>query len=298
MANAVAALAAAWRLTGEERYAAKAAELLRVFFLDATTRMNPHLLYTQAIPGRVSGRGIGIIDTLHLIEVPVAILALENSAAMTPPTMDGLRRWFADYIGWMTTHPYGLDEMDEPNNHSVAYFLQVAAFARLTGDTGWIEESRRRLREVMLPAQMAPDGSFPLELGRTKPYAYSLFQVENLCALAWLISTPGENAWQWQLAEGRSIARAVDFVVPYIRDKSAWPYAKDVEHWEDWPVQMSMLLFAGGALGREDLVELWRQLTAGSKVEEVRRNVAITQPYLWLTMEPVAAAGGEIAPRP
>ena len=62
----------------------KAVELLNVFFLDEYTRMNPHLLYAQAIPGRTKGRGIGIIDTLHLAEVPLAIRAITSSAAITP----------------------------------------------------------------------------------------------------------------------------------------------------------------------------------------------------------------------
>ena len=74
----VPALAAAWSLTRDRRYAAHAATHLRAWFIDEKTRMNPHLLYAQAISGRFTGRGIGIIDTLHLVEVVRAIGVIER----------------------------------------------------------------------------------------------------------------------------------------------------------------------------------------------------------------------------
>jgi hypothetical protein len=132
--DAVAALAAAYKITGDNRYAVKAAELLRVFFLDPKTRMNPHLKYAQAIPGRTPGRGTGIIDTLHLVEVPLAIEALARSPAFSPETLAGLKAWFRDYAEWMTTSKNGQEEAAAGNNHAVAFFLQIAAFAGFAGD--------------------------------------------------------------------------------------------------------------------------------------------------------------------
>jgi hypothetical protein len=103
----VPALAAAWKLTGENRYAAHAAKHLRAWFLDEKTRMNPHLKFAQAIKGRVTGRGIGVIDTIHLVEVARSIEALETSSALSKAERTGIRQWFAEYLNWMTTHPYG-----------------------------------------------------------------------------------------------------------------------------------------------------------------------------------------------
>ena len=87
----------------EERYAEHAAKHLRAWFLDDKTRMNPHLKFAQAIKGRVTGRGIGIIDTIHLVEVARAIDALEASAALSKAERTGIKQWFADYLDWMTT---------------------------------------------------------------------------------------------------------------------------------------------------------------------------------------------------
>jgi len=282
MRDAVAALAAAYAVSGREEYARKAVTLLHVFFLDPETRMNPSLLYAQAIPGRVSGRGIGIIDTLHLAEVAMAILEIDTSEAMTADIRRDLKKWFADYSEWMTTHKYGLDEMNAKNNHSVAYMVQLAAFATLTGDMQKLDLCRERYKKVFVPQQMAADGSFPQELGRTKPYGYSIFQLDNMAILCQLLSTPENDLWTFTLSDGRGIRKAVEFLYPYLLDKSKWPHRPDVQHFEAWPVRQPVLLFAACAFGDQKYLDLWKRLDPDPADPEVRRNMAITQPLLWL----------------
>ena len=280
--DAVAALGAAYRLTGEDRYAAKGAELLRVFFLGPTTRMNPHLQYAQAIPGVSRGRGIGIIDALHLIELPPAISAMQKSPAFPSETLAGLRQWFQDLAQWMTSSKNGRDEANTKNNHAVAFWLQVAVYARFVGDGEKLAECRRQFKEVFLPHQMALDGSFPAELKRTKPYGYSIFQLDNLCTLCQVLSSPQDDLWAFSLPDGRGIARAMEFLYPYLADKSKWPHKPDVQAWEHWPARQPSLLFAGLALGEPRFLELWKKLPPDPTDAEVQRNIAITQPVLWL----------------
>ena len=285
--ESVAALAAAYQMTREERYVDKAAELLRVFFIDPKTRMNPHLNYAQAIPGVSPGRGIGIIDTLHLIEVPVAVAAVEGSAAFPPEMASGMSKWFADYLDWMITSENGKEEAAAKNNHAVAYWLQVAAFARFTGDEKRLAESRRQFKEVFVGMQMAADGSFPAELSRTKPFGYSIFQLDNLATLCQVLSTPEKDLWSYQLPDGRGIRKAIAYLYPYLTDKSKWPLPPDVEAWEGWPSRQPSLLFAGIALNENRYLDLWRGLPADPTDPEVRRNIAITQPLLWTRPTPV-----------
>jgi hypothetical protein len=280
--DAVAALAAAYTITGEDRYAAKADKLLRVFFLDPKTRMNPHLKYAQAIPGVSPGRGIGIIDALHLAEVPLAVQALEKSPALSKETAAGLRQWFRDFAEWMTTSKNGRDEAATNNNHAVAYFLQLAVYAEFIGNDKMLAECRRQFKEVFVAKQMAADGSFPRELGRTKPYAYSIFQLDNLAALAQVLSRPDDDLFAFQLPDGRGLGKAMGFLYPFLADKSKWPHKPDVEKWEHWPVRQPCLLFAGLAYGEAKYLDLWRKLPADPTDLEVRRNLAITQPLLWL----------------
>jgi hypothetical protein len=280
--DAVAALGAAYRITGDDRYAAKAAGLLRVFFLDPQTRMNPHLNFAQAIPGRSPGRGIGIIDTLHLAEVPLALAALERSPAFPSEARAGLKQWFRDYLAWMLTSKNGQEEAAAKNNHAVAFWLQVAAFAGWVGDEAPLTECRRQFKEVFVPNQMAADGSFPAELKRTKPYAYSIFQLDNLAALGQLLSRPGDNLWAFTLPDGRGLRPAMAYLYPFLADKSKWPLPPDAQAWAGWPARQPCLLFAGRALDEPRYLELWRQLPADPTDPEVRRNIAITQPLLWL----------------
>lgn len=181
--DSVAALAAAYKLTGDDRYVAKAVKLLRVFFLDGKTRMSPHLNFAQAIPGVSPGRGIGIIDALHLIEVPIAIRAIEKSKAFPAETGAGLRQWFRALADWMSTSRNG---------------------------------------------------------------------------------------------------KAVAFLYPFLADKSKWTRKPDVQAWEGWPARQPALIFAGIALGEQRYLDLWQKLNPDPTDPEVQRNIAITQPLLWL----------------
>jgi hypothetical protein len=288
MKDAVAALAAAYVLTGDNKYPAKANQFIKVFFLDEATRMNPHLQYAQAVLGSSTGTSYGVIDTLHLAELAVAVPFLEKSPAFDPAVDRGLKQWFSDYIAWMMTSTNGVKEMNNPNNHSIAYFVQLASFARFTGNEKVLELSRERFKQVLFPGQMTNDGSFPRELKRTKPYGYSIFQADNLAALCVLLSTTNEDLWKFALPDGRTPRQAVDFIYPYLADKNKWladGRGKDVMHWENWPVRQPCLILAYAEFGEGKYFELWKKLEADPAELEVRRNMAITQPLLWLKMK-------------
>src|SRR4051812_47683740 len=152
----VPSLAAAYKLTNDKKYSRHAARHLRAWFVDEATRMNPNLEYAQAIHGRFTGRGTGIIDTLHLVEVARAAGQID----LEPAELAGVRQWFAAYTDWMNTHPYGIAERDAKNNHGTCWCTQVAAFARLTGNAAQLAWCRNRYKTVLIPNQEAPDGSF------------------------------------------------------------------------------------------------------------------------------------------
>jgi hypothetical protein len=278
----VPALAAAWVITKDKRYAKHAAGHLRAWFLDQRTRMNPNLQYAQAIHGRFTGRGTGIIDTIHLVEVARATEALENSGALSTGEVTGIKLWFTDYSKWMTTSKNGIDERDAKNNHGTCWVMQVAACAHLTRDQKLLNYTRERFKTVLLPGQLAADGSFPQELRRTKPYGYSLFNLEAMAAVCQILSTPQDNLWTFELQDGRSMRKAMEYMAPFIRDKPSWPFKPDVMYDSEWPMRQNSLLFAGRALDHADYIEIWKKLPADSAVEEVIRNFFIRQPVLWL----------------
>ena len=296
------ALAAAYRLTRDERFATAAVRHLRAWFVDPATKMNPNLLYSQAIKGLSTGRSIGVIDTLHLAEVALGVEALRGAKALSKADDAAITGWFRDYLAWLRTHPYGIDESKAKNNHGTCAWLQIACFARLTGNDPLLAESRVRLKEVLLPGQLAADGSFPEELRRTKPYGYAIFNLDVMTALAVVCSTPQENLLTWSLPDGRSLTRGVAWLAPYLADKGAWlksvhkaapgPGGKmiitdqlvkaDVMYWDDWPVRQPCLIFGALATGRADWLATWQKLDPDPQVEEIRRNFPIRQPVLWV----------------
>jgi hypothetical protein len=277
----VPALAAAWMITKDKRYATQAARHLRAWFLDPSTRMNPNLQYAQAIRGRFTGRGIGVIDTIHLVEVARAIEVLKDSGAFSMTELGGITQWFKDYLQWMTTSKNGREEREARNNHGTCWVMQVAAFAHLTGDERLLDYCRDRFKTVLVPNQIAADGSFPQELRRTKPYGYSLFNLDAMATICQILSTRTDNLWTFE-SDSRGMRRVMDYMFPYIRDKPTWPLKPDVMYDGEWPMRHVSLLFAGLAMNRREYLDVWQKLPADSSVEEVIRNFFIRQPVLWV----------------
>jgi hypothetical protein len=278
MSLIVPACAAAYKLTRDRKYADHAAKHLRAWFVDESTRMNPNLEFAQAIKGRFTGRGTGIIDTLHLVEPARAAAQIDMPAA----SLTAVKKWFADYLVWMTTSKNGIQERDAKNNHGTCWVTQVAAFAQLTGNSELTAYCKNRYETVLMPNQEAPDGSFPEELRRTKPYGYSLFNLDAFAILTQTLSTKSDNLWKWQLPDGRGMAKAVAYMYPFVLDKKKWPLKPDVMYFDQWPVRQPSLLFAGLALDKPEYLELWRKLDGDPTVEEVLRNWPVRQPLLWV----------------
>jgi len=278
MSLIVPACAAAYKLTRDRKYADHAAKHLRAWFVDESTRMNPNLEFAQAIKGRFTGRGTGIIDTLHLVEPARAAAQID----MPADSLGAVKKWFADYLVWMTTSKNGIQERDAKNNHGTCWVTQVAAFAQLTGNSELTAYCANRYKTVLMPNQEAADGSFPEELRRTKPYGYSLFNLDAFAILTQTLSTKSDSLWKWQLPDGRGMAKAVAYMYPFILDKKKWPLKPDVMYFDQWPVRQPSLLFAGLALDKPEYLELWRTLEGDPTVEEVLRNWPVRQPLLWV----------------
>ena len=278
----IGALASAYRLTNDDQYVRHAVTHFQAWFVNAATRMNPNLQFAQAIKGKATGRGIGIIDTIQLMEVAQGVLIMEKSSVMDKATSEAVKQWFSDYLTWLTSHPYGKEEMNAQNNHGTCWVMQVAAFSRLTNNQSLLAFCRDRYKTILLPNQMATDGSFPLELKRTKPYGYSIFNLDAMVMICQVLSDKENNLWEFETSEGKSIHKGIAFLYPYIIDKSTWSYQKDVMYWNNWPVAQPALLFGAVAYKEKEWMATWKTLDHDSKVEEVIRNLPIRHPLIWL----------------
>jgi len=275
-------LASAYLTSKKERYAAQAFKHARAWFIDTTTLMNPHLLYAQAIKGRFTGRGIGIIDMIQMIEVSQALIVLEKSKSAKPAEFIQYRAWFEKYLNWVTHHKYGIDEMNALNNHGTCWTMQVAGFARFTQNDSLLDLCRQRYKTLHLPGQMATDGSFPKELARTKPYGYALFNLDAMVMLCKMLSDKQNNVWEFALEDKRSIRKGISFMHPFVEDKKKWTFKQDVMYWDNWPVAHPFLIFGAIALNDQGLFNTWKSLDHAPTEDEVIRNLPIRNPLIWI----------------
>jgi len=280
----VPALAAAWKITRDpatcKKYADKVGEHLWAWFGDEKSKMNPNLEYAQAISGVNKGRGIGIIDTIHLVEV--ARSAQWMSGALDNKIEAAAQNWFAQYLQWMTTSKNGAEERDARNNHGSCWVMQAAQFASYTNDAKWMDWCRNRFRTVLVPDQIAADGSLPLELARTKPYSYALFDMDILSTICQILSRPGDSLWAFTTPDGRGMKKAIAYMFPFIEDKKRWTLKPDVEYFDALPVRQPSLLFGGLAYDQPEWIALWKRLNPDPTVGEIIRNFPIRQPVLWI----------------
>ncbi|MFL5772238.1 MAG: alginate lyase family protein, partial [Flavisolibacter sp.] len=221
--NAVKSLALGWYFTGNEKYAAKAASLLRTWFFDEATRMNPNLEYAQGIPGINNGRGIGIIESRSLTGIADAAGLLSGSISWTTADTKKLKDWYSQYLDWMLNSKNGKDEHAAKNNHGTWYFVQAMHFALFTGNQKkalqLADEARQRL-----DSQLASDGRQPLELERTKALGYSTMNLRGWFEAATLANQLGVDLWNYKTSKGASLKTAFDWLLPYAVGEKEFTY--------------------------------------------------------------------------
>ena len=277
----IGTLASAYKITGDEKYVKHAQLHLKAWFVDSETRMNPSLLYAQAIKGRFTGRGIGIIDGIQLMEVAQGIRVMQKAPGFDKKLLLDTKKWFSDFLQWLTTHQYGKDEMNAQNNHGTCWAMQVASFSRLTENNELLDFCRNRYKEVFLPKQMAENGSFPLELKRTKPYGYSLFNLDAMTMLCQILSDKDHDIWNYTTPDGKCTRKGIEYLYPFVEDKSKWQLPHDVMYWDNWPVAQPFLVFGANAFQKTEWLECWKPKDHFPTTEEVIRNLPIRNPIIW-----------------
>ena len=228
MASSVKRLSLGYFVTGKNEYAAKAGEILRMWFLDTNTRMNPNLEYAQAIPGINTGRGIGLIETRSLAQLVDSVGLLAGSPSWSKSDQAGVEAWFSKFLKWMIESKNGIDESRSKNNHGTFYDVQIASYALFVGDRDLAKSTLENAKQKRIALQIEKDGRQPLELERTKSWDYSVMNLEGLVELAKLGVAVGVDLWNFHTADGRGIRKAIEFLAPYGRNPKSWP-TKQIE---------------------------------------------------------------------
>lgn len=222
MSSAILSLGLGAYFFGDSRYATHAGKVLNAWFLDADTRMNPNLEFGQAVRGINTGRGTGIIDTVSLIHAVQGIVLLESSGRLDARVVTGLRRWFADYLRWMTASEKGLDEKKSGNNHATWWTAQAAAYAIFVNDPDAERMAWDHYRAVLVPGQIRSDGSCPREEARTRSLSYSVFNLDAFSVLCRLAQVRGVDLWHFRAPSGVGLDKAVAYLTPYVVHPEGW----------------------------------------------------------------------------
>ncbi|UUU28741.1 alginate lyase family protein [Streptomyces sp. CA-210063] len=225
-------LSLAWYYTGEKRYAVKAGQVLRTWFLDPATRMNPNLNHAQFIPCKYDGRAIGIIDFSQSFTSVLDALALLDTGApgWTRKDRAGMARWNTDFLDWLKNSDFGKEEGSATNNHGTFHDMQLAALAYATGDKELARRTVLNARGTRIAPQIASDGSQPQELTRTRSWHYSTFALVAHTRLAAIGRHVGVNLWAYRGPDGQSLFKAVDYLLPAATASAAWPHPELAFH--------------------------------------------------------------------
>ncbi len=260
-------LALAFALTGDNACAEHAAKLLRVFFLDPETKMNPNFNGAQAVLGKNQGRGTGLIEFRDLYALTDALRMLKASPAWTEDDQKGMREWMEKYAEWLATNDEAQKERAAANNHGTWFDVQEMAVLLYLGR----DEDARKLAEEFktkrIAPQIEPDGKQPDELKRTTALHYTLFNLEGMSVMAQLARRVGVDLWSFQTEDGRGMKPALDFALPYAIGGEKWPYQQinDVE-----PDRIQKLVFEAKQAVGGDTYDAWLEKTSAESLKRSR----------------------------
>ena len=222
LANALETLALAYYYTNNTKYAQRAVEMIQIWFINDTTKMNPHLKYAQGIPGTVPGRALGILDGRHFVRILDSITLIENSNLLSSKDLEVIKQWVKDYQNWLLNGEYAYDESHRPNNHGTFYDYQVVGYALYLEQPKKAKELLTNAQYIRLGSHIGSKGQNFHELERTRPLHYSLFDLEAMIGLA-LYSDHYDDVNFWTFTINQtSLKKAIDYVVKYKNNRDMW----------------------------------------------------------------------------
>ena len=222
LANALETLALAYYYTNNTKYAQRAVEMIQIWFINDSTKMNPHLKYAQGIPGTVPGRALGILDGRHFVRILDSITLIENSNLLSSKDLEIIKQWVKDYQNWLLNGEYAYEESHRPNNHGTFYDYQVVGYALYLEQPKKAKELLTNAQYIRLGSHIGSKGQNFHELERTRPLHYSLFDLEAMIGLA-LYSDHYDDVNFWTFTINQtSLKKAIDYVVKYKNNRDMW----------------------------------------------------------------------------
>ena len=228
MIKRVKTLSLAYHISQNESYASKAANLLRVWFLNDDTKMNPNMQYAEVVRGKNNGTNGGIIGGKDFPEIIDSLNIIRYSPSWTSQDQQKMKLWFTKYLDWLINSDAGIKEGKSKNNHGTWYNVQVSSIALFLDRSEISEHVLEETKMKLIPIQILPDGKQPLELKRPFSLYYSVFNLLGLFKLANIGEQVGIDLWDFKTEKGSGLQNAFDYLLPYLSNKSSWPYVQNM----------------------------------------------------------------------
>lgn len=231
MTQSTVALALAGYLQSNEAFLAAAAQIVRTWFLDSATAMNPNLQYAAIKPPPFNGTGSGIIwssnrwNSQMTDAVALLTAAASDGAGGGWDTSDerAWQKWNAAYLHWLTTSANGAVAAQTTNNHHTWLAVETIALALAVGKTSAAKKSAQTMIDPSVPgnlaAQITLNGAMPREIQRANPISYNCMNLRGLMNLVQVTSHVQGNwsrggLFNWRNESGYgSIPVALNYLV-------------------------------------------------------------------------------------
>lgn len=254
----VFALVFASYFTGNTEYAEKANSLLKVWFIDEATKMNPNFKFSQLIRNRTKLRGVGIIDGRRFATLTEAIILLHQSGQLNNEVFEGIKNWYSELLTWLTTSYQGLDEKDRGNNHGTWWSFQVAAASNLLQDMKQMEMLDSYSKHYLLDNQIDENARQPMEEERTRSLSYSAFNVTAHTYLNSVLLKNKIDNWNYVNENNATLINVVEYLLPFVQEPSSWEIEQIAQMNNSDPL---FLGFAGLHIDNKKYLEIYNELS-------------------------------------
>ena len=224
MFNDLENLTLAYFITDNIKYANKAKQIIKVWFIDDATKMNPSVEYGQGIPGLSTGRPFGLIEFNHIDALITTLQVLEINHIIDTSFVKKMKLWTADLVDWMTKSELGMIADKTKNNHGTWYDYKVIGLQIYAGNLHLAKKRLEDIKSKRISGQIDENGFMAHEMKRTNSVNYVTLNLRGLCLLSDLGKKYNIDLFNFKAKNGAGIKKALLFLKPYVEGSKVWTW--------------------------------------------------------------------------
>ena len=219
----------AYYFSEDIRFAEKAIALIKTWYLNSETKVNPNINFGQRVPGAADGRKAGVQEWCNQSSVVTALQIFEVEGLLATDVKIGMQLWFEEYLTWLTTNPMAIEAGFTRQNHANHYNYQVVGLMMFLGKNDAAKKAVEEAKQNRIADQISPNGKQPRELGRTRSVHYASLNLWSMTELALMGQKLGIDLWNYETTDYRSLKKAFSYLTPFVSGDKKWQYKEITE---------------------------------------------------------------------